>query len=61
MIMEEGTLTDKKQATYWVKSSFEHGFEKAKYVQEKLELYKYQFMHKRHISNAVVSSKIEMA
>jgi len=37
----EGTLIDKKQAAYWIKKSYENGFEKAKKVWNENELWKY--------------------
>jgi TPR repeat protein len=37
----EGTLTDKKRAAYWIRLSYENGFEDAKITWDKYELYKY--------------------
>lgn len=37
----EGTLTDKKQAAYWIKKAYENGYEDAKLIWDDYELYKY--------------------
>ena len=37
----EGTLIDKKQAAYWIKKSYENGFDQAKEYWNEYELWKY--------------------
>jgi len=37
----EGTLTDKSKCAFWIRKSYENGFERAKDYWDKFELYKY--------------------
>ena len=38
----QGTLTDKKQAAYWMRKAYDNGFQEAKDMWDKLELWKYE-------------------